>query len=62
MGARFEGGARTEDCGHGLRVDSNRGNFGALKDLHREKKCRDRWCSMTMMTVGEGIVDLPCQI
>lgn len=38
MGARFEGGARTEDCGHGMRVDSNRGNFGALKDLHREKK------------------------
>lgn len=42
MGARFEGGARTEDCGHGLRVDSNGGNFGALIDLHGEVRCRDR--------------------
>lgn len=42
MGARFEGGARTEDCRHGLRVDSNGGSFGALKELHRGKLCRDR--------------------
>lgn len=42
MGERFEGGIRTEDCGHGLRVDSNGGNFRALIDLHREERCRDR--------------------
>lgn len=37
MGARFEGGTRTEDCGHGLRVDSNRGNSGAMISLQREE-------------------------
>lgn len=62
MGQRFDGGTRTEDCGHGLRVDSIRGNFGALLDLHGEERRNDRPCSMTMMTIGEGSVNLPCQI
>lgn len=38
MGARFEGGTRTEDFGHGLRMDSNRGNFGAMISLQREQR------------------------
>lgn len=43
MGQRFEGGSRTEDCGHGLRVDSLGGNFGALLNLHgEERRKRDR--------------------
>lgn len=41
MGARFEGGIRTEDCGHGLRVDSTRGNFGAIIDQQKRRKMRD---------------------
>lgn len=55
MGARFEGGTGTEDCGHGLRMDSNRGNFGAMISLQRE----ERRCSMTIMTITERTVDLP---
>lgn len=42
MGARVEGGARTEDCQHGLRVDSNRGNFGPLKEVHSKKERKKR--------------------
>lgn len=42
MGKRFEGGTRTEDCGYGLRVDSIRGNFGTLLDLHAEERRNDR--------------------
>lgn len=65
MGARFEGGARTKDCGHGLRLDSNRGNFEPLKDLaaKRRKDAKYRRCLMTIMTrsVKESIDHL-CQI
>lgn len=42
MGQRFEGGTRTEDCGHGQGVDSIRGNFGALLDLQGEERRNDR--------------------
>lgn len=52
MGARFEGGARTKDCRHGLRLDSNRGNFGPLNDSATEKKDTSiRRCLMKIMAV-----------
>lgn len=43
-------------------MDSVGGNFGALVDLQGEERRNVRRCSTTMMTIGEGSVNLPCQI